>query len=306
MSCTEVRRTPWRAKQAAGGVEERVEGGRRGGQARGQPRQLAQHARRRGRHAEQSATLQQIRGVVASGPAAPRSIGDDGAMAGRTPLRSLTSLNLAALALAALALAPLVACGSDDGPTADATTTSTSTTLPAMPADFDWWDPSPTPIGHGWVLERCTEDLLPATVRTTVKGAPPSVLCFDNPDGRHGIVRLFRFLAPDDGDVNAHAARFVDDFIADRKQGCGEAYVVKAEPIVGLDLVDGPARRYGFTGGASGSRHHRAHRAVGRHPRRGAGDHHGLGLRPRARASSPTARAPSTPWRRSSPASTRS
>jgi hypothetical protein len=174
-------------------------------------------------------------------------------MARRTTLRSLVPRSLTPLALAVLCLGPLVACGGDEDPTADATTTSSSTTLPAMPADFDWWDPSPTPVGRGWVLERCTEDLLPATARTTVKGAPPSLLCFDHPDGRHGIVRLFRFLAPEDGDLNAHAARFVDDFIADRKQGCGEAYVVKAEPIVALDLSDGTARRYGFTGGASGA-----------------------------------------------------
>lgn len=156
--------------------------------------------------------------------------------------------------LALVAVIALVGCGGGDDDGASATTaSSTSTTLPAMPADFDWWDPSPTPIGRGWVLQRCTEDLLPAAVRTTVAGAPPSVLCFDHPDRRHGIVRLFRFLAPEDGDLNAHAARFVDEFIADRKQGCGEAYVVKAEPIVALELPDGAVRRYGFTGGASGA-----------------------------------------------------
>lgn len=164
---------------------------------------------------------------------------------------------IALIALAVLAALPLAACGGGDDDDGDrgepADRSSTTVTLPPMPADFDWWDPSPTPIGRGWILQRCTEDLLPASVRTTVAGAPPSVLCFDHPDGRHGIVRLFRFLAPADGDLNAHAARFVDEFIADRKQGCGEAYVVKAEPIVALDLPDGPARRYGFTGGASGA-----------------------------------------------------
>lgn len=160
----------------------------------------------------------------------------------------------ALIALALVVALPVAACGGgDDGGQASDTAPSTTTTLPPMPTDFDWWDPSPTPIGLGWVLERCTEDLLPAAVRTTVAGSAPSVLCFDHPDGRHGIVRLFRFLAPEDGDLNAHAARFVDDFIADRKQGCGAAYLVKAEPIVALELPDGPARRYGFTGGATGA-----------------------------------------------------
>jgi hypothetical protein len=155
-----------------------------------------------------------------------------------------------------LALAPALlagACGGDDsGRTV--TTEATTTTLPAMPADFDWWDPTPTPIGSGWVLERCTDDKLPASVRTTVATAPNRpVLCFDHPDGRHGIVKLFRFQAPADGDLNAHAGRFVDDFIADRTKGCGEKYQLKADPIVPMALVDGDARRYGFEGGATGA-----------------------------------------------------
>ena len=142
------------------------------------------------------------------------------------------------VALAAVALLT-VACGGG-GDDTSTTTAPTTTTLPAMPTDFSWWDPSPTPIGHGWVLERCVDD------------RPPGVLCFDHPDGRQGLLKLFRFLAPEDGDLNAHAGRFVQDFIADRKQGCGEGYKVKAEPIVALDAKGGPVRRYGFTGGATG------------------------------------------------------
>jgi hypothetical protein len=169
-------------------------------------------------------------------------------MARRTSL--LTRVALVAVPLALLA----AACGSggDDEPTD--TTEAPTTTLPVMPTDFSWWDPSPTPIGAGWVLERCTDDLLPATVRSTiVPDKPRPVLCFDHPDGRHGILKIFRFLAPEDGDLNAQAARFVDDFVADRRQGCGENYLVKADPIVPLELPDGTARRYGFTGGATGS-----------------------------------------------------
>jgi hypothetical protein len=145
--------------------------------------------------------------------------------------------------LALLVAVPLLAaaCGGGGGGTEATTTSSTTTTLPAMPADFDWWDPSPTPIGHGWVLERCIDD------------RPKGTLCFDNPDGRQGLLKLFRFQAPADGDLNAHAGRFVDDFIADRKQGCGEGYKVQAEPIRAISTPDGAVRQYGFSGGATGS-----------------------------------------------------
>jgi hypothetical protein len=156
--------------------------------------------------------------------------------------------------LLALLPALLVAACGDDGGTKTVTTEATTTTLPAMPTDFHWWDPSPTPIGGGWVIERCTDDLLPASVRTTIATAKNRpVLCIDHADGRHAIVRLFRFQAPPDGDLNAHAGRFVDDFVADRKQGCGEGYVVKADPIVPEHAPDGDLRRYGFTGGATGA-----------------------------------------------------
>jgi hypothetical protein len=152
-------------------------------------------------------------------------------------MRRRTSLALL-LTLASLA----TACGGGGGGSDDtAAPASTTTPLPAMPADFDWWDPSPTPIGRGWVLERCVDD------------RPKGTLCFDNPDGRQGLLKLFRFQAPADGDLNAHAGRFVVDFVDDRKRGCGEGYKVTAEPIQALHLADGDARFYGFTGGATGS-----------------------------------------------------
>lgn len=155
------------------------------------------------------------------------------------PRRLLPLTVLLVVALAA------TACGGGGDDEADATTTSTSTTLPTMPTDFRWWDPSPNPLGGGWVLHRCTVEV--------GQEADPAQLCFDNPDGRKGVVRLFRFLAPDDGDLNAHAGRFVDDFITDRKDGCGKEYVVKAEPIVAVDANGGRVVRYGFTGAFSGS-----------------------------------------------------
>lgn len=146
----------------------------------------------------------------------------------------------ALLLTAGLVLAALAACGGGDDDDGDrAPTERTTTTLPDMPTDFDWWHPTEVDLGGGWVLQAC--------------GGDDPNLCFDHPDGGGGFVGLFRFDAPADFDLNAHAARFVEDFRNDRKAGCGPEYRVEAEPIDALDLPDGPARRYGFTGGSANS-----------------------------------------------------
>lgn len=137
-------------------------------------------------------------------------------------------------------------CGDGDDK-AEPTTTSTeatTTTLPAMPTDFSWWDPAPTPLGNGWVLGPCTS----RTPETRGKA-----LCLDTEDGRSATIEHFRFRDDTNGNLNRHAASFVEDFLADRKAGCGKDYRVEADPIVNLDLPHGPAKRYGFTGGAGGS-----------------------------------------------------
>ena len=142
--------------------------------------------------------------------------------------------------LACLALVLTTGCGGDDDAAPSTTREATTTTIPAAPADFDWWHPVGTvPLGGGWALGPC-------------EGDDPT-LCYEHPDGRHGIIELFRFSAPADFNLNAHASQFVSDFVADRKAGCGEAYRVDAEPIDAFELPDGPARRYGFAGGASGA-----------------------------------------------------
>jgi hypothetical protein len=144
--------------------------------------------------------------------------------------------------LAVPVLVATAACGGGGGPAATTTSTiATTTTLPTMPADFNWWTPTPTPIGHGWTIGPCAPGAAPAT-----KG---KALCLTTKSGHEAVVEHFRFAAPADSDLNSHAAQFVKDFIADRKAGCGEAYVLDADPIVALDLHDGPAKRYGFTGG---------------------------------------------------------
>jgi hypothetical protein len=141
------------------------------------------------------------------------------------------------------------ACGGGGAKEAATTTTSTiatTTTLPAMPADFNWWAPaSPTALGHGWTVGPCTGRPEP-----TSKGKG---LCLDNKDGRQAVVEHFRFAAPADGNLNAHAAQFLDDFRKDRKTGCGEGYEMEAEPLIAFDLRDGQAKRYGFIGGYSGA-----------------------------------------------------
>ena len=144
----------------------------------------------------------------------------------------------ALLAVAALAVV-LTACGGDDDGASSDSTRRTTTTLPPMPTDFDWWNPVEVDLGGDWVLRDC-------------EGAD-TTLCFEHPDRRGGIVELFRFDAPADFNINAHAARFVEDFRNDRRLGCGVEYRVEPEPIEALDLPDGPARRYGFHGGAQGS-----------------------------------------------------
>jgi hypothetical protein len=137
-------------------------------------------------------------------------------------------------------LLAVAACGGGDDDAETTTTASTTTTIPAMPADFDWWHPlGKLSLGGGWELGAC-------------EGDDPT-LCFENADGRHGIIELFRFSAPADFNLNAHASDFVSDFVDDRKAGCGASYRVVAEPIDAFDLPDGPVRRYGFAGGAEGA-----------------------------------------------------
>lgn len=148
--------------------------------------------------------------------------------------------SLAALLVVSLATA---SCGERNGDDDAIATTaeSTTTTLPAMPSDFDWWAPEPVSLGGDWVLDACEHEV------------EATVLCYAHPDGRSGTIEHFRFPAPPSLTLNAHAARFVEDFLADRRIGCGEGYRVEAEPIEALGLPDGDARRYGFSGGSGGS-----------------------------------------------------
>ena len=150
----------------------------------------------------------------------------------------------AALAAVVVFTVALAACGGgdDDGGDDDAatdTTERTTTTLPPVPPGFDWWSFTELPLGGDWTLRPC-------------EGSDSS-LCFDQGEGTGGFVGTFRFDVPADFDLNVHAARFVEDFRTDRRTGCGSEYRVEAEPIESLDLPDGPARRYGFLGGALNS-----------------------------------------------------
>jgi hypothetical protein len=132
------------------------------------------------------------------------------------------------------------ACGGGDDDTSAPPPSTTTTTLPDMPADYDWWHPpDEVSLGGEWVLKPC-------------EGDDPT-LCYEHADGRRGTVELYRFAAPADPNLNAHAAKFVEDFLADRRAGCGAEYRVTAEPIDPLELPDGPGRRYGFAGGATGA-----------------------------------------------------
>ncbi len=145
-----------------------------------------------------------------------------------------------AWAVAALALLGPAACSGGDDDVETARPSTTTTTIPAMPTDFDWWHPVLVDLGGGWELGPCTGE--------------GTELCFEHPEqGRRGILELFRFRAPEDANLNNHAARFVEDFVADRTRGCGAEYRVEAEPLQALALPDGSALRYGFHGGSSGA-----------------------------------------------------
>jgi hypothetical protein len=149
--------------------------------------------------------------------------------------------------VAAVALLSSTACGGSSGKGASTSTTAaqtTTTALPAMPTSFSWWSPAPTALGNGWTISSCDPS-------QQVPQSQGKVLCLNNKDGRQAVLEHFRFAAPADGNLNHHAAQFVQDFLNDRKAGCGQAYRVDAEPIDALNLPDGPARRYGFTGGAA-------------------------------------------------------
>jgi hypothetical protein len=132
--------------------------------------------------------------------------------------------------------------GSKDAGSTTSTTAPTATSTPALPASFDWWAPQTTPLGRGWTIGPCA----PAQLVPKSQG---KVLCLNNADGRQAVVEHYRFRTSGSTDLNQHAAQFVQDFLADRKAGCGSGYQVEAEPIVPLTLPDGDARRYGFKGG---------------------------------------------------------
>ena len=144
------------------------------------------------------------------------------------------------------ALVGMAACGGGSpaaAPTTTATTDAPTTTLPVMPTNFDWWAPTATPIGHDWTIGPCLAAGAPAT-----KG---KALCLQGKGGHQAFLEHFRFSAPGDPDLTHHATQFVSDFLKDRTTGCGQAYRVTAEPVVPLTVPDGPAVRYGFTGGAA-------------------------------------------------------
>lgn len=157
----------------------------------------------------------------------------------RRPASHPSSRPIRALLVLALVVVGLGACGGGDDDDAAPRRSTTTTTLPEMPTDFDWWAPAEVDLGGGWVLRACEGE--------------DANLCFEHAESGGGFVGLFRFDAPADFDLNAHAARFVEDFRTDRKAGCGPEYKVEAEPIEALELPDGPARRYGFTGRAANS-----------------------------------------------------
>jgi hypothetical protein len=153
-----------------------------------------------------------------------------------------TTTTMAALGVLAAVLA---ACGGggDDDEEADTTTTEDTTTTTALDttgfAAFSWSSPQPLGVGLDWTMADC-------------EGDEPK-LCLTHPDGRHATVEHLRFQGEIAAvEISAHATKFVEEFTKDRTTGCGSGYQVIPEEPEHLFLADGPALRYGFSGGAGG------------------------------------------------------
>lgn len=149
----------------------------------------------------------------------------------------------AAIAPSVLALV-LLACGGGDDDGADTTTSAPTTTTTALDTtgfdQFDWRNPQPLAVGHGWTLADCEGD--------------EPLLCLTHDDGRTARLEHRRFQGEiAQVEITAHAARFVEEFTKDRTAGCGSGYQVVPEEHEHLFLADGPALRYGFSGGAGGT-----------------------------------------------------
>ena len=140
------------------------------------------------------------------------------------------------------------ACGSDEEPTS-----ATSTTSSAVPAvAVDWEKLGSHDLGSGWTLR-------------DAEGDAPIVEILE--DGRLvGSLEVVSFplatlpevtAARRDGGAGAalaaHASSFFTAIREDRRAGCGSDYRFRPDEPETVELLDGAAIRYGFTGGVTGA-----------------------------------------------------
>ena len=146
------------------------------------------------------------------------------------------------VALPSLCLVVVSACGGSDGdPKADGPAAPSTTTTAAEPAAeqlaVDWEARTVTPATVGpWTIRFC-------------EGEAP-LICLHRDGEVAGAIEVNTFPRDSfaDPDLADIAAASVRTFQADRKEGCGTDYLVRADPVAPATVLGDPdGLRYGWT-----------------------------------------------------------
>lgn len=162
---------------------------------------------------------------------------------------SVRRVGLGVVLLAAVLGGGALALTAQDGPDVPAVPSSS---VPARPAGqagasaFDWYAFRDVDLGSGWRLVDCPGD------------GPFVCVKFNGTDA--GLAEMATYPvsslpavrdALPEGErpaLEAHVAEYLRSMRADRAAGCGPDYAFTAEPIRHLELADGLAVSYGFSG----------------------------------------------------------
>ena len=161
--------------------------------------------------------------------------------------------------LAALAFAGACGGDADGGKEVPRDPTTTSTTATGAPLAVDWRARTVTPSSVGpWEVRFCEGD--------------GPLICLHRDGTLRGAleVNTFPLDSFDDPSLDAIAEDTVRTFQADRKDGCGADYVVRADPKRSYPVLGTDGRRYGWSvpkDGAIVERNLTYARRQGRHPR---------------------------------------
>jgi hypothetical protein len=166
----------------------------------------------------------------------------------------LRAARLAQLAIVAVLTAALAGCDSGGQP-ADPTGGPSDPSVAPSPAALavDWEHPENAQLPDSWSLSFC--DGAAGLVCVARDGQPAGhleALGFEVatlPDFATALESAGEAAALQD-----HARRFVEDFTADRAEGCGAGYSVTAAPTQQFATADGVVLRYGFAGAMADGR----------------------------------------------------